>query len=147
MVNSFTRAAGAAERVLSLYDLTPDIDPDVGEHVDRCVSRWDLAFEAVEFHYQMRPETKVLQGMSFKIDEGHVAALVGRSGGGKSTMVHLPLRFYDPRALLTPLPLMPRGRCISYFVSTTPVPGASPLAATTSKTSLWLRTPSPPYRP
>ena len=30
MVNSFTRAAGAAERVLSLYDLTPDIDPDGG---------------------------------------------------------------------------------------------------------------------
>ena len=79
MVNSFTRAAGAAERVLSLYDLTPDIDPDAGEPVERCVQRWDLAFESVEFHYQMRPETKVLQGMSFRVDEGHVAALVGRS--------------------------------------------------------------------
>ena len=46
----------------------------------------------------MRPEQKVLQGMSFRINEGNVAALVGKSGGGKSTMVHLLLRFYDPRA-------------------------------------------------
>ncbi len=36
--------------------------------------------------------------MSFRINEGNVAALVGKSGGGKSTMVHLLLRFYDPRA-------------------------------------------------
>ena len=55
MVNSFTRAAGAAERVLSLYDLTPDIDPDSGADVDAAFSRWDIAFEDVEFHYQMRP--------------------------------------------------------------------------------------------
>ncbi|KOO30462.1 ATP-binding cassette superfamily [Chrysochromulina tobinii] len=98
MVNSFTRAAGAAERVLSLYDLTPDIDPDGGAHVDLAVTKWSIAFEDVHFHYQMRPEQKVLQGMSFVVEEGRVCALVGRSGGGKSTVVHLMLRFYDPRS-------------------------------------------------
>ena len=97
MVNSFTRAAGAAERVLSLYDLTPDIDPDGGDLADAVLARWDIAFHDVFFHYQMRPEQKVLQGMSFKVDEGQVCALVGKSGGGKSTLVHLILRFYDPR--------------------------------------------------
>ena len=98
MVNSFTRAAGAAERVLSLYDLTPDLDPDGGAQADLVVSKWSITFEDVHVHYQMRPEQKVIQGMSFVVEEGRVCALVGRSGGGKSTVVHLMLRFYDPRS-------------------------------------------------
>ena len=44
----------------------------------------------------MRPENPVLQGMSFVVPDGTVCALVGRSGGGKSTLVHLLLRHYDP---------------------------------------------------
>ena len=95
MVNSFTRAAGAAERVLSLYDLTPDM-AEGGDDADACLGRWDLAFENVVFRYQMRPLQTVLQGVSFTVPEGSVCALVGRSGGGKSTLVHLCLRFYDP---------------------------------------------------
>ena len=117
MLNQFTRAAGAAERVLSLLDMTPDIDPGVedappgpgpgggggsdgaapsGLLVERAVRRWDLAFEGVRFAYQMRPQQQVLRGVSFAIDEGSVCALVGKSGGGKSTMIHLLLRYYDP---------------------------------------------------
>ena len=117
MLNQFTRAAGAAERVLSLLDMTPDIDPGVedappgpgpggggdgdgaapsGLLVERAVRRWDLAFEGVRFAYQMRPQQQVLRGVSFTIDEGSVCALVGKSGGGKSTMIHLLLRYYDP---------------------------------------------------
>ena len=38
----------------------------------------------------------MLRGVSFAIEEGSVCALVGKSGGGKSTMVHLLLRYYDP---------------------------------------------------
>ena len=94
MVNSFTRAAGAAERVLSLYDLTPDM-AEGGDDADG-LAKWDLAFENVVFRYQMRPLQTVLQGVSFTVPEGSVCALVGRSGGGKSTLVHLCLRFYDP---------------------------------------------------
>ena len=62
------------------------------------MSKWSITFEDVHFHYQMRPEQKVIQGMSFVVEEGRVCALVGRSGGGKSTVVHLILRFYDPRS-------------------------------------------------
>ena len=54
--------------------------------------------ENVEFHYQMRPEQKVLKGINLTIKSGQVIALVGKSGGGKSTIIHLLLRFYDPRA-------------------------------------------------
>uniref|UniRef100_A0A7S2JG48 ABC transporter domain-containing protein n=1 Tax=Haptolina brevifila TaxID=156173 RepID=A0A7S2JG48_9EUKA len=44
----------------------------------------------------MRPSSKVLDGLSFGVEEGSVNALVGPSGGGKSTVIHLILRFYDP---------------------------------------------------
>ena len=96
ILNSFTRAAGAAERVLSVIDLKPDIDPHGGAPVDVAVRTWDLEFHDVHFWYQMRPTSKVLDGLSFKVPEGNVCALVGASGGGKSTVVHLVLRYYDP---------------------------------------------------
>jgi ABC-type multidrug transport system fused ATPase/permease subunit len=98
VLNSFTRAAGAAERVLSLVDLQPDIDPRGGAPVEQAVRQWSIAFEEVVFKYQMRPLQMVLQGMSFNVPAGTVCALVGKSGGGKSTMIHLMLRFYDPTA-------------------------------------------------
>lgn len=96
VLNSFTRAAGAAERVLSVIDLKPDIDPDDGAPVDLAVQTWDLRLDGVTFYYQMRPTNPVLQGLSFAVPEGTVCALVGTSGGGKSTVIHLLLRYYDP---------------------------------------------------
>ena len=81
MVNSFTRAAGAAERVLSLYDLTPDMDAEGGLRVEEALNSFDIKFEAVEFRYQMRPNNQVLRGVSFTIKEGTVCALVGRRPG------------------------------------------------------------------
>ena len=96
VLNQFTRAAGAAERVLSLIDCKPDIDPFAGAPVNVAVQRWDLRFDGVTFWYQMRPKNVVLRDLSFAVDEGTVCALVGKSGGGKSTIVHLILRYYDP---------------------------------------------------
>ena len=57
---------------------------------------WDLSFSDVTFYYQMRPTSMVLDKLSFDVSEGSVCALVGPSGGGKSTIIHLILRFYDP---------------------------------------------------
>ena len=59
ILNSFTRAAGAAERVLHVIDLNPDIDPNAGAPVDVAVRKWDLRFDNVHFSYQMRPASKV----------------------------------------------------------------------------------------
>ena len=56
----------------------------------------DIKFENVRFHYQMSPKKKVIKGINLTIPKGKVTALVGRSGGGKSTLMHLLLRFYDP---------------------------------------------------
>ena len=55
VLNVFTRAAGAADRVLSLVDLSPDLDPSAGASADLAVRAWDVEFEAVQFRYQMRP--------------------------------------------------------------------------------------------
>lgn len=55
-----------------------------------------LTLSKVYFNYPSRPHHKVLQGMSLKIIPGKVIALVGESGGGKSTVSNLIQRFYDP---------------------------------------------------
>merc|ERR1719502_1490863 len=80
VLNSFTRAAGAAERVLSVIDLPPDIDPRTGAPVDVAVRKWELHLSKVSLYYNMRPTNPVLQGLSFHVSEGTVCALVGTSG-------------------------------------------------------------------
>ena len=57
--------------------------------------RGELELRNVKFFYQMRPDRVVLNDVCLHIPAGTVCALVGRSGGGKSTIVHLLQRFYD----------------------------------------------------
>lgn len=51
----------------------------------------------VKFFYPFRPEIQVLKGVNFKIRKGQSVGLVGPSGGGKSTVMSLIQRFYDPQ--------------------------------------------------
>ena len=51
---------------------------------------------SVDFHYPSRPKVPVLQNLTFKVEPGKTLALVGLSGSGKSTIVSLIERFYDP---------------------------------------------------
>lgn len=55
-----------------------------------------ITFQDVHFHYPFRQEVKVLRGLSFSIRAGQSVGLVGPSGGGKSTIMALLQRFYDP---------------------------------------------------
>ncbi|KAK9811422.1 hypothetical protein WJX72_003723 [[Myrmecia] bisecta] len=55
-----------------------------------------VAFDGVTFGYS--PEEPVLKGVSFSVDAGHTLALVGATGSGKSTILRLLLRFYDPES-------------------------------------------------
>jgi ABC-type multidrug transport system fused ATPase/permease subunit len=97
LITSFTRAAAGAEKVFSLWDSHPDIDPQRGQDIDPSQVKGHLQMEGVSFFYQMRPDNMVLQNFNLDIPAGKTLALVGRSGGGKSTIVNLLLRFYDPR--------------------------------------------------
>lgn len=55
-----------------------------------------LSFNNVKFRYPSRPKIQVLKGVNLEIPFGQTLALVGASGGGKSTFVALLERFYDP---------------------------------------------------
>eukprot|EP01126_Amoeba_proteus_P067526 TRINITY_DN9992_c0_g1_i5.p1 TRINITY_DN9992_c0_g1~~TRINITY_DN9992_c0_g1_i5.p1 ORF type:complete len:356 (+),score=97.10 TRINITY_DN9992_c0_g1_i5:243-1310(+) len=93
--NSFTRAGGAAQRVMALLELVPDIDTGNGKILQDM--RGDITLRDVEFWYQMRPDEKVLQGVNLDIPAGSVCALVGKSGSGKTTLISLILRLYDTK--------------------------------------------------
>jgi ABC-type multidrug transport system fused ATPase/permease subunit len=96
VVSSLTRAGGAATRVITLLENLPDIDPTEGLELDPEAMRGELVLNEVEFFYQMRPDNKVLRKLSLTIQSGTVVALVGRSGSGKTTVINLMQRFYNP---------------------------------------------------
>lgn len=58
--------------------------------------RGEIVMESVHFMYPSRPTVKVLDDVNITITSGQITALVGESGGGKSSIIQLLLRFYDP---------------------------------------------------
>ena len=87
-------ALGSAEQVFSLLDTAAGEAPAPGEGTARFER--ELAFEGVGFSYD--GEQPVLRDVSFTLPRGRVAALVGPSGAGKTTLADLLPRFYDPTA-------------------------------------------------
>ncbi len=92
------RAAGAAERLLELLAVKPDIAAPANPVALPEPARGALAFEAVTFHYPSRPELPSLEAFSLEVEAGEKVAIVGPSGAGKTTVFYLLLRFYDPQA-------------------------------------------------
>ena len=81
---------------LSLQTPPIDVYSDEGDILDKFEST--VEFEAVDFSYPTRPDVPVLEKFSLKVASGQTVALVGASGSGKSTVVSLIERFYNPRA-------------------------------------------------
>lgn len=55
-----------------------------------------MHFKDVRFKYPSRPNTQVLRGLNFTVEPGQTLAIVGESGCGRTTVVSLLERFYDP---------------------------------------------------
>jgi ABC-type multidrug transport system fused ATPase/permease subunit len=89
----FMEALVSGERILELLQTTPRIRDRRGA-IAAPVFRGDVAFENVSFGYA--PGAVVLSGLSFRAAPGEIVALVGGSGAGKSTILNLLLRFFDP---------------------------------------------------
>uniref|UniRef100_A0A915I6N5 ABC transporter domain-containing protein n=1 Tax=Romanomermis culicivorax TaxID=13658 RepID=A0A915I6N5_ROMCU len=87
-------AAGAASKVFELIDRKPTIKNDGALEPSSVQGR--VEFRDVTFSYPSRPETTVLKGVTFSLDPGEVVALVGPSGGGKSSCISLLEHFYEP---------------------------------------------------
>jgi ATP-binding cassette subfamily B protein len=90
------RAAGATERLIELLESETDVKaPDTPRSLpDPAQGR--VSFEDVSFHYPSRPGQAALTDFTLDVNPGETVALVGPSGGGKSTVFQLLLRFYDP---------------------------------------------------
>lgn len=88
------RAIASAERIFSLVDTTPEIQDKPGA-IDPGTIRGDIAFEHVYFWYE--DELPVIKDLNLTIKRGETIALVGSTGGGKTTIVNLLCRFYEPK--------------------------------------------------
>jgi len=87
-------AVASAERVFSLIDAVPEVTDQPGA-VDPGTLRGDIEFDGVDFWYE--PDKPVLTDFNMKVKQGETIALVGPTGGGKSTIVNLFCRFYEPK--------------------------------------------------
>ncbi|KAK1140756.1 ABC multidrug transporter mdr4 [Aspergillus melleus] len=98
-IHVFASAAGASERLLTVINRPSAIDgtSDEGDK-SATFGEEDIELSDVHFTYPSRPDVPVLQGTSFIIPPKKHTAIVGPSGGGKSTVVSLLERFYDPKS-------------------------------------------------
>ena len=87
-------AIASAERVFSLIDAVPDVS-DRSDAIDPGTIQGDIEFEGVDFWYEA--DNPVLTDFNLKVKRGETIALVGPTGGGKTTIVNLLCRFYEPR--------------------------------------------------
>ncbi|KFA70912.1 hypothetical protein S40288_10162 [Stachybotrys chartarum IBT 40288] len=95
--SSFTKANQAANYYFWLKDLNGTIretDDNREKGPEHNCSSYD--FQDVKFSYPLAPDNRVLKGVSLSIQKGDFVAFVGASGCGKSTMISLLERFYDP---------------------------------------------------
>ena len=90
------RSIASAERIFSLLDSTPDI-VDLPNALTQDSMSGDIQFNNVSFYYDDDDEM-VLENFDLKVKQGETIALVGPTGGGKSTIVNLLCRFFEPRS-------------------------------------------------
>lgn len=89
------RGIASADRIIEILDTAPEITV-LEPHISVDKFERNIIFEDVNFHYA--PGREVLKSIRFEIPIGKTVALVGPSGGGKSTLADLLPRFYDPSA-------------------------------------------------
>ncbi|KAL4189056.1 hypothetical protein AMTRI_Chr08g205090 [Amborella trichopoda] len=84
--------------VFEIIDRVPKIDPDDSSGLKPPNVYGSLELKNIDFCYPTRPEVMVLSNFSLKVSGGQTVAIVGASGSGKSTIIALIERFYDPTA-------------------------------------------------
>lgn len=90
------RAAGATERLVELLNATDTVkDPQAAKTLAQPV-RGEISFEDVSFAYPARPGVQALDRVNLTVQPGETVAFVGPSGAGKTTIIQMIQRFYDP---------------------------------------------------
>ena len=105
LYSTLISAMGASDRMFKILDTEPTINNRVQKghsfatnQRNQAVHAASIEFDSVEFSYPTRPDVKVLKGISFRCRPGSVNAFCGASGQGKSTLISLAQRYYDPTA-------------------------------------------------
>lgn len=109
--SSLTQAVGAADKVFELMNRKPRLKSEyhepcmhsavtlvsktrkTGLEPETC--NGDITLENVEMYYPARPKRRILNGLSLRVQPGKIAALVGQSGGGKSSVISLVQHLYE----------------------------------------------------
>lgn len=97
-MSAFVAGKAAAYKMLMTIERKPNIDTysTKGKILDDI--QGDIELRDVFFSYPARPNEQIFSGFSLSINRGITSALVGQSGSGKSTVISLMERFYDPQA-------------------------------------------------
>ncbi|XP_058878458.1 ATP-dependent translocase ABCB1-like isoform X2 [Acipenser ruthenus] len=93
---NYAKAIVSASHLFMLLNRVPAIDNDSDDGDQPKQVDGNIKFEDVVFNYPSRPNVQILQGLSLKVEKGQTLALVGSSSCGKSTIIQLLERFYDP---------------------------------------------------
>ncbi|XP_076941623.1 putative multidrug resistance protein [Bidens hawaiensis] len=96
MSSDLAKGGSAVRSVLAVLDRKTEINPNDSNGLTVKNIKGDIELKSVYFSYPSRPEQMIFQGLSLKIEAGKTVALVGQSGWGKSTVIGLIERFYDP---------------------------------------------------
>ncbi|KAF2077589.1 hypothetical protein CYY_001130 [Polysphondylium violaceum] len=95
-VTAFANGRGAAFKIFEVLDRLSKIDPFSKNGIQHENVQGDIEYRNVGFSYPSRPDVKIFNDFTLSIKKGQTVALVGDSGGGKSSAIALLERFYDP---------------------------------------------------
>jgi len=93
MINFSSQAIAAAERIFKIIDTSSDVKEDPKAYKLPEI-KGKVEFKNISFSYQ--ESKQILKDINFKVNPGETVAIVGPTGAGKSTLIHLLPRFYDP---------------------------------------------------
>ena len=88
----YSKGAASAKRISEVLDAPEDLQVGQRDHKD---SEYHIAFEHVSFAYHTG-RSSVVSDISFALKRGETLGIIGATGCGKSTLIHLLIRFYDP---------------------------------------------------
>ncbi|PON42312.1 ABC transporter [Parasponia andersonii] len=95
MTSDLARGANAIRSIFAVLDRKTEIEPENPKMVKHTIEG-QIELKNVDFSYPVRPDQLIFKGLTLKIEAGRTVALVGQSGSGKSTVIGLIERFYDP---------------------------------------------------
>jgi membrane protein implicated in regulation of membrane protease activity len=113
MTDTYSKAAVGYERIREVLETDKEIK-DVRGAIRAPRFKGEIEFDHVSFAYD--PETPILKDVSFTIEPGQVAALVGPTGAGKTSIISLIPRFYDPPASMAAVGRVVPGRSRFRFI-------------------------------